>query len=62
MRERPYMDSHAERGNEVNYQNWKADEKGIDKTFFADGSIGETSLNEVNWESMGANVGLRYQF
>ena len=56
------MDSHAERGNEVNYQNWKADEKGIDKTFFADGSIGETSLNEVNWESMGANVGLRYQF
>ncbi|NOR68473.1 MAG: TonB-dependent receptor [Methylomarinum sp.] len=46
----------------VDYQDWRADKKGIDKIFFADGSTAEMKFNEVNWQSMGANIGLRYQF
>ncbi len=46
----------------VDYQKWNADKKGIDTVFLANGGLLETKLNEVNWESMGANIGLSYQF
>ena len=46
----------------VDYQDWKADKKGINRTFFSDDTIGETKFNGVNWESMGANVGLQLTF
>src|SRR5574337_373661 len=37
-------------GGSLDYQDWRA-EDGTDRTFFADGSIAETKLNEVNWTS-----------
>ncbi|MGR9114865.1 MAG: TonB-dependent receptor [Gammaproteobacteria bacterium] len=46
----------------VNYQDWEADKKGIDTVFFADGSVGETRLNGVNWQSVGAAIGIHYDF
>ena len=46
----------------VDYQKWQADKKGIDTTFFSDGTTSETKFNEVNWESMGANIGIKYAF
>ncbi len=46
----------------VDYQNWKANQKGIDTTYFSSGTVSETRLNEVNWDSLGANIGLRYAF
>lgn len=46
----------------VNYQKWKADRKGIDTVFTSAGNVLETKFNEVNWESMGANIGLSYRF
>ncbi len=47
----------------VNYQDWQADRNGVDTIFFADGSSLKTErLNEVNWQSLGANLGLIYQF
>lgn len=42
-------------------QRWKAT-TGTDRTFFADGSIGDTRLNEVNWSSYSATVGVKYTF
>ncbi|MBT8351294.1 MAG: TonB-dependent receptor, partial [Deltaproteobacteria bacterium] len=32
----------------LDYQNWSTD-PGTDRTFFSNGTIGETRLNEVNW-------------
>ena len=46
----------------VDYQDWRADKKGRTTEFFIDGSRSSQKLNEVNWESMGANIGLRYAF
>ncbi|WP_051906947.1 hypothetical protein [Methylomarinum vadi] len=46
----------------VDYKNWKADNKGFDTTYFSDGRILETKLNEVNWESLGANLGMQFSF
>ena len=46
----------------VDYKKWDADKNGSTTFFGSGGGIGETFLNEVNWESMGANVGLQYQF
>ncbi|MDF1577033.1 MAG: hypothetical protein RQ753_01130 [Desulfurivibrionaceae bacterium] len=43
------------------YQKWRA-EDGIDVIYFADGSIGATRLNEVNWESFGVTAGLTVSF
>ncbi|WP_305906747.1 hypothetical protein Q9L42_019350 [Methylomarinum sp. Ch1-1] len=46
----------------VDYKNWKADNKGFDTTYLSDGRVLETKLNEVNWESLGANLGLQFNF
>ncbi|MCX4187788.1 TonB-dependent receptor [Methylophaga sp. OBS4] len=46
----------------LNYQHWQADRNGKDKTFFADGTSAEIELNEVNWRSFGANLGITYAF
>ena len=42
------------------YQEWSADH-GTDRTFFSDGSVEETRLNEVNWKSYAITVGLSYR-
>jgi len=46
----------------VNYKRWKANRKGFDTTFLANGNTLETGLNAVNWKSVGANIGLQYRF
>jgi hypothetical protein len=43
------------------YQNWSTDD-GTDRVFFADGSIGITRLNEVNWTSHALSLGIIYRF
>jgi len=43
------------------YQQWET-EDGTDRTFFADGTIGQTRLNEVNWTSYGILLGCVYSF
>jgi hypothetical protein len=45
----------------LDYQDWTTD-PGIDRTFFASGAIGETRLNEVNWESYSIMLGLAFYF
>jgi len=42
-------------------QRWKA-EDGSDRTFFTDGSVGKTRLNQVNWSSYALMTGLLYHF
>ncbi len=46
----------------LNYKDWRANKKGIDKVFFSTGSSKETKLNSVNWSSLGINVGFNYSF
>ncbi|MCK4839370.1 MAG: hypothetical protein KAS94_11260 [Desulfobulbaceae bacterium] len=46
---------------DLHYQKWRA-EDGIDKTYFSDGSIGITRVNEVNWESFSLSAGLTIRF
>lgn len=46
----------------ADYQKWKANNKGIDTTYFSDGSIGETRFHGVNWDSFGFNLGMAYRF
>ncbi|UCD31543.1 MAG: autotransporter domain-containing protein [Desulfobacterales bacterium] len=43
------------------YQTWSTDH-GIDRVFTAGGAVAETRLNEVNWESFTAMIGLAYHF
>lgn len=43
------------------YQEWQV-EDGIDRTYFSNGTIGVTRVNEVNWESLSASVGLTTRF
>lgn len=43
------------------YQDWSTDH-GTDRTFFSDGSVEETRLNEVNWKSYAIMVGLSCRF
>jgi hypothetical protein len=45
----------------LDYQNWSA-EDGTDKVFFADGTTAKTRLNEVNWTTFAAGLGLAMQF
>ena len=45
----------------VNYQNWSTD-PGTDTLYYADGSISQTRLNEVNWDSFAIMLGLTYRF
>ncbi len=46
---------------DLRFQKWRA-EDGIDKTYFSDGSIGLTRVNEVNWESFSVSAGLTIRF
>lgn len=43
------------------YSKWETD-PGIDRTFFADGTVGETRLNKVNWKSSVFSLGICYRF
>lgn len=45
----------------ADFQDWETD-KGIDRTFFSSGSIAETQLNEVNWQSQAFMLGGTYLF
>jgi hypothetical protein len=45
----------------VDYQRWQTN-PGTQRTFFSSGSISETRLNEVNWESLSFMLGLSYHF
>lgn len=46
---------------DFDYTDWQTD-RGIDRVFLADGRVGGTRLNEVNWESFSAMFGLKYRF
>lgn len=46
----------------VNHQRWRADRKGVDQIFFADGSTVKLKFNEVEWDSFAMNLGVNYQF
>lgn len=46
----------------ADYQKWKANNGGIDTTYFSDGYVGETRFNGVNWDSYGFNLGMDYRF
>lgn len=37
-------------------------DNGLDETYFSDGGSARTRLNEVRWDSVGVNVGLRYEW
>ncbi|MDX2481560.1 MAG: hypothetical protein QNK24_14645 [Desulfuromusa sp.] len=44
-----------------NIQHWETG-SGSDRTFFADGSVGKTRLNQVNWDSYALTTGVQYRF
>lgn len=44
-----------------NYQEWSTD-PGVDRLYAANGSVQETRLNEVQWDSWSLMVGLVYRF
>lgn len=46
---------------EISHTEWQADD-GVDTVYFADTSITRTRLNEVDWQSTGLVVGLRFIF
>ena len=48
-------------GLELNFQDWSTD-AGIDRVFISDGTIVETRLNEVNWESFAIMLRVTYRF
>ncbi len=48
-------------GLEISYQDWSTD-AGIDRQFFAGGTMAETRLNEVNWESYAIMLRVTYRF
>jgi len=45
----------------LEFQKWRA-EDGIDRTFFSNGTIIETRLNEVDWNSVAFTLGAAYDF
>jgi outer membrane protease len=45
----------------ANYSDWWTD-PGLDQIYFADGQVGNTRLNEVNWHSLALLAGLQYRF
>jgi hypothetical protein len=45
----------------VNYQKWSTDH-GVDHLYYANGSVAETRLNEVNWDSYSLMLGVVYRF
>jgi len=44
-----------------NYQKWSTD-PGVDRLYYASGSVAETCLNEVNWDSYAVMLGVVYHF
>jgi hypothetical protein len=46
---------------EADFQDWETD-PGLDRTFFSNGTVSETRLNEAIWESFGVTFGLTYSF
>ena len=44
-----------------NIQNWET-ESGTDRTFFDDGRVGKTRLNQVKWNSYALTTGVQYRF
>jgi hypothetical protein len=44
-----------------NYQKWSTD-TGLDRLYYANGSVADTRLNEVNWNSYALMLGLVYRF
>lgn len=46
----------------LNYQEWLANENGVDKVFLADGTTVTQPFNEVQWRSYGLSIGLNYDF
>lgn len=46
---------------DLSYQRWQTD-SGVDRTFFSDGSVSETRLNKVSWESLAVMFGLSCRF
>lgn len=55
------LDDHWGLNVNLDYQNWSTD-PGTDRTFFSNGTIGETQLNEVNWASYAIMAGMEYHF
>ena len=45
----------------ANFQDWSTD-AGLDRLYYADGSVTDSRLNEVNWESYAILVGITYRF
>jgi hypothetical protein len=45
----------------LDYQDWSTD-PGVDRVFFSKGTVGETRLNEVNWESGSIRLGFTVHF
>jgi len=43
------------------YERWSTD-PGIDRIYYADGSVAETRLNEVNWRTFALMLGVTYRF
>lgn len=46
----------------ISYQDWQAHNNGVDKKFLSDDTTLTTQFNGINWKSVGANVGLVYDF
>lgn len=44
-----------------NIQNWEAG-SGSDRTYFADGTVGLSRLNQVHWDSYALTTGMQYRF
>jgi len=55
------FDYHWSLNINLDYQNWSTD-AGDDRVFFANGTIAETQLNEVNWTSYAIMAGIEYHF
>ena len=45
----------------LDYQDWSTD-PGVDRVFFSNGTVSETRLNEVNWESGAIRFGITFHF
>jgi hypothetical protein len=44
-----------------NIQKWET-ESGSDRTFFTDGTVGLSRLNQVSWDSYALTTGVQYRF
>ena len=46
---------------DYSYQKWQAKD-GVDRTYFLDGTVRDTKLNEVNWQASSINTGVTVRF